>query len=58
MTTPDIQQIMAAAMSGEDQRRELASRMPGYGAAVPLEQPPCGPNVGKYGVGGAITGEG
>jgi hypothetical protein len=45
-------------MSGEDRRRELAARMPGYGAPVPLDQPPSGPSVGKYGVGGVIVGEG
>ena len=58
MTTPNIAAVMAAAMDSEDRRRELAARMPGYGAPVPLDQPPSGPSVGKYGVGGAIVGEG
>ena len=58
MTTPDIQQIMMAAMDAEDRRRELASQSPGLGVLLPLDQPPSGPSVGKYGVGGAIVGEG
>jgi hypothetical protein len=58
VTTSDIRQVMLAAMDGEDRRRELAAQMPGYGAPVPLGQPPSGPSVGKYGVGGAVIGEG
>jgi hypothetical protein len=50
---------MDASMTGENGRRELASRMPGYGAQLPLEQPPNGPAVGKYGLPGLeVTGEG
>lgn len=58
MTTPGISAVMAAAMDTEDRRRELASQSPGLGVLLPLDQPPSGPSVGKYGVGGAIVGEG
>jgi hypothetical protein len=58
VTTPDIAAAMQAAMDAEDQRRLLASATPGLGVLLPLDQPPSGPNVGKYGVGGAIVGEG
>ena len=58
MTTPDITAAMQAAMDQEDRRRELASATPGLGALLPMEQPPSGPGMGKYGVGGDIIGEG
>jgi hypothetical protein len=58
MTTPDIEGVMAQAMAAENRRRELAAQMPGHGAPVPLDQPPSGPSVGKYGVGGPVVGEG
>jgi hypothetical protein len=55
----DIAAVMAAAMSEEDQRRLLASRTPGAGSALPMEQPAAGPAVGKYGLPGLeIAGEG
>jgi hypothetical protein len=58
VSTPDIAAAMQAAMDAEDRRRELASATPGLGVLLPLDQPPSGPSVGKYGVGGAIVGEG
>jgi hypothetical protein len=58
VSTPDIAAAMQAAMDAEDQRRLLASQSPGLGVLLPLDQPPSGPSVGKYGVGGAIVGEG
>jgi hypothetical protein len=58
VTTPDIAQVMMQAMQAEDQRRQVASASPGLGALLPMEQPPSGPSVGKYGVGGDIIGEG
>jgi hypothetical protein len=58
VTTPDIAAALAQAMDSEDRRRELASATPGVGALLPMEQPPSGPSVGKYGVGGDIIGEG
>jgi hypothetical protein len=58
MSEQDITSAMHAAMDAEDRRRELASATPGVGAAMPMEQPPSGPSVGKYGVGGDIIGEG
>jgi hypothetical protein len=45
-------------MAAEDRRREVAGASPGLGALLPMEQPPSGPSVGKYGVGGPIVGEG
>ena len=58
MSEPDIRSVMAAAMAAEDRRREVAGASPGLGALLPMEQPPSGPSVGKYGVGGPIVGEG
>ena len=58
MTTPDIEGVIAQAMAAENRRRELAAQMPGHGAPVPLDQPPSGPSLGKYGVGGPVVGEG
>lgn len=49
---------MAQAMASEDRRRELASATPGLGSLLPMEQPPNGASVGKYGVGGPVVGEG
>jgi hypothetical protein len=59
MTTPDIQAVMAQAMAAEDRRRELAGQTPGLGVLMPLDQPPNGPSVGKYGLPGLdVIGEG
>jgi hypothetical protein len=46
MTTPEIEQVMLAAMTAEDRRRELASQSPGLGALVQLPDVPYGPGVG------------
>jgi hypothetical protein len=56
--TAEITAATQASMDSEDRRRELASTTPGLGVLLPLDQPPSGPSVGKYGVGGAIVGEG
>jgi hypothetical protein len=59
MTTPDIAAVMAAAMDGENRRRELAGQAPGLGALLPLPQPPAGPGVGTWDVPGLdVQGEG
>jgi hypothetical protein len=52
MTTPDIAAAMAAAMSTENRRRELASEHPGLGAPLILPDLPyhsqgLGPVVGE-----------
>jgi hypothetical protein len=49
---------MAAAMDGEDRRRELASQTPGLGPVLPLPQPPAGPGVGLSDVMLPVVGEG
>jgi hypothetical protein len=57
--TAEIQAAMQASMDSEDARRLLASRTPGLGSALPMEQPAAGPAVGKYGLPGLeVTGEG
>ena len=58
MSEADFRAAQAAAEAGENRRRELASQTPGLGALLPMEQPPSGPSVGKYGVGGPVAGEG
>jgi hypothetical protein len=49
---------MDASMTGDNGRRELASRMPGYGAQVPLEQPAAAAAIGKSGLDMPVIGEG
>jgi hypothetical protein len=58
MSEADIRAAQTAAEDGENRRRELAALTPGLGPVLPMEQPPSGPSVGKYGVGGLIAGEG
>jgi hypothetical protein len=59
MSEQSIEAVMAQAMAAENRRRELASQAPGLGALLPMEQPPNGPGVGKYGLPGMdIAGEG
>jgi hypothetical protein len=54
----DIAAVMQAAEAAENRRREVGSRAPGLGVLMPLDQPPNGPSVGKYGLPGLdITGE-
>jgi hypothetical protein len=55
----DIAAALQAAEAAENRRREASSRTPGLGVLMPLDQPPNGPSVGKYGLPGLdITGEG
>jgi hypothetical protein len=50
---------MAASMSAEDQRRQLAGQSPGLGALVQLPQPVAGPGIGLSDVPGLdVVGEG
>jgi hypothetical protein len=58
VTTPDIAAVMAAAMDGDNRRRELAAMTPGLGPALPLPQPPAGPGVGLSDVALPVVGEG
>jgi len=58
MSESDITSAMHAAMSAENGRRLLASQRPGFGASVPLEQPPSGAGVGISNVDMPIIGEG
>jgi hypothetical protein len=58
VTTPDIAAVMAAAIDGENRRRELASQTPGLGPVLPLPQPPAGPGVGLSDVSLPVVGEG
>jgi len=58
MSESDITSAMHAAMSAENGRRLLASQRPGFGASVPLEQPPSGAGVGISDVDMPIIGEG
>lgn len=48
----------AQATVAEQNRRELASRLPGHGAATPLPQPVSGPGVGLSDVDLPAVGEG
>jgi hypothetical protein len=54
----DIAGVMAAAMSEEDRRRELASATPGLGSLLPMEQPAAAAAIGKSGLDMPVLGEG
>jgi hypothetical protein len=59
MTTPaEISAVMSGAMDAENQRRELASQLPGHGAPLPLPQPVSAAGVGLSDVLMPVVGEG
>jgi hypothetical protein len=58
MSEPDIAGVMAAAMTSENRRRELAAQSPGLGALLSIEQPVAAAAVGKSGLDMPVIGEG
>ena len=46
------------AENAENGRRQLAARLPGHGAQIPMPPAPSGPAVGKYDAVGPPVGEG